>query len=484
MNLYDKIRSPFEDEETIKRIIENFSDKKPHSSGEFYHYILRDNNELIDNNEYMDRFDENIYWPLLENDWKKIGNDMSKNPGLKRIYDRFGSYQDLYNYINKLDKGTLEALANHREYSRKKNPDTELVDKYRTILQGKTGNVGELLAAYSLYRDLPQSHTFHSQDLMGFHFNSQVHDRTEKRENAEIKFYINAGEDSFKVAKLFLDKCRESDVESYYFKVVDPMYKEQERNDRLCIYSSIEHSKTFLDFLTQIKSENPDISFKKPPLTVGVIDDFIGIGTDTLDKESSYNQTIGSVIYDTLREMCNNNGINQGDLFNYIEKNPNILEQIKGMLIERSAEKGCSREKTCVTDKLAERLRTVEMTDNIEKENESESNNEKTSNLRKGPIQVYDEKGNVVIHEYINPTLLERKIKLSSGNEISAKQFIQESVAPHIPKSGTFKLKNGGEISARQYIEEFVMFEIEKYNGNLDAMMKDTLLGTDDVFVK
>ena len=41
---------------------------------------------------------------------------------------------------------------------------------------------------------------------MGFHFNSQLHDRTEKRENAEIKFYINAGEDSFKVAKLFLDK--------------------------------------------------------------------------------------------------------------------------------------------------------------------------------------------------------------------------------------------------------------------------------------
>ena len=178
--------------------------------------------------------------------------------------------------------------------------------------------------------------------------------------------------------------------------------------------------------------------------------------------------------------MCNNNGINQGDLFNYIEKNPNILEQINGMLIERSAEKGCSREKTCVTDKLAERLRTVEMTDTIEKENEPESNNEKTSNLRKGPIQVYDEKGNVVIHEYINPTLLERKIKLSSGNEISAKQFIQESVAPHIPKSGTFKLKNGGEISARQYIEEFVMFELEKYNGDLDAMMKDTLLGTEE----
>ena len=75
---------------------------------------------------------------------------------------------------------------------------------------------------------------------------------------------------------------------------------------------------------------------------------------------------------------------------------------------------------------------------------------------------------------------MKRKIVLPNGNQINARQYIQEYVVPHIPESGTFKLKNGNEISARQYIEEFIMFELEKYDGNLDTMMQDTLAGTDE----
>lgn len=479
MNLYDKIKSPFEDEETIIRIIKNFSEKSPHSSSEFYHHILRDNNETINNNLYMDCFDENIYWPLLENDWKNIYEDVAKNPEFKKIYDRFDSYQELFNYINQLDEETKVALRKYREYASKKSPDVKLVNKYKTILQEKTGNTRELITAYNLYRDLPQSHDFHSQDLMGFHFDSQLHDRTEKRENAEIKFYINAGEDSFKVAKLFLDKCRESDIESYYFKVVDPMYKEQERNDRLCIYSTIEHSKTFLEFLVQIQSENTDIRFRKPPLTAGVIDGFIGIGTDTLDNDSSYNQSIGAVIYNTLVEVCGENNIKQSDLSSYIESHPTVLENIKGRLIQKSVEKGCSKEKICVTDKLAEKLKTVEIADTTEIAGKVEHSKKTSSSVRKGNVQINGENGNIIIHEYINPDLLKRKIRLPSGNEISAKQYIQENFAPYIPESGTFKLKNGIEISARQFIEEFVMFDLDKYNGDLVGLMSETL-ATDD----
>lgn len=481
MNLYDKIKSPFEDEETIKRIIRNFSDNKPQSSGEFYHYVLRDNNEPIDNDLYMDCFDENIYWPLLENDWKNIENDVSKSEGLKKIYDRFESYQELFNYINKLDKETKEALTKYREYSRRKNPDIELANKYKTILQGKTSNVGELLAAYSLYRDLPQSHNFHSQDLMGFHFNSQIHDRTATKENAEIKFYVNAGENSFKVARLFWDKCRNANVDSYYFKVVDPMHNEQERDDRLCIYSSIDHSKTFLEFLTQIRNENPDISFRRPPLTVGVIDEFVGIGTDTLDKESSYNQTIGSVIYDTLEQICREKSIKKENLFSYVKNNPNALENIKRILIQKSAEKGCSREKTCITDKLGERLKTVEISDTAERVEDKKKGEEIPDlTIKEGSIQVYDENGNITFSGFINPSVLDKKITLPNGNQISAKQYIQENFAPYIPESGTFKLKNGIEISARQFIEEQVIYNLENYNGDIDALMKDTIAETDE----
>lgn len=95
-------------------------------------------------------------------------------------------------------------------------------------------------------------------------------------------------------------------------------------------------------------------------------------------------------------------------------------------------------------------------------------------------MQIYDERGNIIIQDYINPELMKRKVVLPNGNQINARQYIQEFVVPHIPESGTFKLKNGNEISARQYIEEFIMFELEKYDGDLDAMMQDTLAGTDE----
>lgn len=479
MNLYDKIKSPFEDVKTIRAIVKNFCDNNIHSSGEMYYYIVKNNNEEIDDDLYMDCFDENIYWPLLENDWKRNEDKVSKSSVYKKIYDRFGSYQELYNYIKSLDKDTKESLNKYKKYSKGKNFDTQLVNKYKTIIQRRTSNVEELLAAYSLYEDLPKLHTFHSQNIMGFHFDSKKHDGTVNKENAEIKFYLNAGENSFRVAKLFLDKCREAKVDSYYFKVVDPMYGEQKRDDKLCIYSTIEHSKTFLEFLTEIQKENPDITFRKPPLTAGTIDNFIGIGTDTLDNDCSYNQTMSEVVYETLNAICIEKNIYHRDLYSYVESNQRILNSIKERFIQGSVEKGCSVEKICISDKLAERLKTVEISDATEKTEDIEQNKKDSSPVRKGPIQVYDERGNIIIQDYINPELMKRKVVLPNGNQINARQYIQEFVAPRIPESGTFKLKNGIEISTRQFIEEFVMFELEKYNGDLEALMSDTL-ATDD----
>ncbi len=382
MNLYDKIKNPFEDAETIRAIIKNFSDNNVLSSGEMYNFIVKNNNESIDNDLYMDSFEENIYWPLLENDWKKQEDKAVKDPLLKKIFDRFGSYKELYNYIKSLDKETRDALEKYNEYSKGKNPDTQLVNKDKTILQGKTSHDRELRVAYNLYEMLPKLHRFQSQKLMGFHFDSNRHDGTVNKENAEIKFYINAGEDSFKFAKLFLDKCREAKVDSYYFKVVDPVYREEKRDDKLCIYSTIEHSKTFLEFITEIQKENPDITFRKPPLTAGTIDNFIGVGTDTLDNKCSYNQTMSDVVYETLNAICIEKDIKHRDLYSYVEKNPTILDSIKGKFIQGCIAKGCSKDKICVSDKLAERLKTVEISDATEKAEDIEQNKKYSSKVR------------------------------------------------------------------------------------------------------
>lgn len=81
----------------------------------------------------------------------------------------------------------------------------------------------------------------------------------------------------------------------------------------------------------------------------------------------------------------------------------------------------------------------------------------------------------VEITEYINPALLDKRVKLPNGVEISARQYIQEAYAPHIPANGMVTLSNGAEIPVKQYIEEVLLWEgQEKYNGDIEQILYNT----------
>ena len=81
----------------------------------------------------------------------------------------------------------------------------------------------------------------------------------------------------------------------------------------------------------------------------------------------------------------------------------------------------------------------------------------------------------VEITEFINPALLEKRVKLPNGIEISARQYIQEIYAPHIPANGRVTLSNGVDISVKQYIEEELLWESQKkYNGDISQILYNT----------
>ena len=91
-----------------------------------------------------------------------------------------------------------------------------------------------------------------------------------------------------------------------------------------------------------------------------------------------------------------------------------------------------------------------------------------------GTITLKGKQVNVIdIVDSLNPALVQKEVSLPNGVQISAKQYIQEVVAPHIPSSGKFILKsNDREISATQFIEEAVMFAgQENYNGDINALL-------------
>ena len=74
----------------------------------------------------------------------------------------------------------------------------------------------------------------------------------------------------------------------------------------------------------------------------------------------------------------------------------------------------------------------------------------------------------------LKTALLEMKMKLPNGVEISAQQYIQETYAPHIPANGRVILSNGAEVPAKQYIEEVLLWEGQsKYNGDINIYFQD-----------
>lgn len=67
----------------------------------------------------------------------------------------------------------------------------------------------------------------------------------------------------------------------------------------------------------------------------------------------------------------------------------------------------------------------------------------------------------------INPTLLQRNMILPNGMQVSALEYIEKIVFPHLPKDGIVILNNGSKISVKQFIENYVFGECQqKYYGD------------------
>ena len=153
------------------------------------------------------------------------------------------------------------------------------------------------------------------------------------------------------------------------------------------------------------------------------------------------------------------------DIEEYVE----LLEQIgwENPLSKEEIEAG---KNTPITETAVEKEWKV--TEEAEKESQVAINR----NNREGNLRLTNE-----FLASLNQTLLNQKVVLPNGNMVQASHYIEEIVRPLIPENGKFKLKNGVEISARQYIEEFVLGEGQtKYNGDIHALMQDTLAGIDE----
>jgi hypothetical protein len=172
------------------------------------------------------------------------------------------------------------------------------------------------------------------------------------------------------------------------------------------------------------------------------------------------------------------------------EYDKSFTENIRTRIMREGQNIGIDPDKFCfdirTRDKMFDydKVRKEQVTNANKSTKEQNSNNSQEETGIKGEKKTIHgkkigkksiEMKTVDIVDILNPNLMQRKVKLTNNVEISATQYIQEVVAPYIPRSGKFILKNGTEMPVKQYIEKFVLGEGQtKYNGDISALIEAT----------
>lgn len=378
MNLYDSIKNPLENDEVLKELIEFYKRNKNPKMNLYDKLITSTENREFNEEKYRKDYEELIVRPTMEELYKNIGtriglseNVFGKNSSiLKKVFKECPTYEE---FRKKLEETTNGIQRNKLERcSWVFTTPEQNFDKYNLTYdhQGwyeeakETFSDGEIysLAPYVCLEEKMHQCLRVSDDIMGFHVNAEKKmDLNKDNEENELKFYINAGDDTCKVVSLFRDKCERAKI-NYYFKVVNPYKDRLDRVDRLCIYSEMKHVQDFFNILQEIKQENPQIEFEKPPMMVGNFDNWLGIASDYSGgkyADTSYNVAMSNICMKALDEIFTVNGQN-----GIKEDDKEIIENLKSQLLIQAQNMGYSKDKVCFNPKAKRTLERIDTNGN------------------------------------------------------------------------------------------------------------------------
>lgn len=420
MSIYDEIKSPLDNNETLKKILDIYvngrvsggskliengeelykrlidydyeqEDSQDNYADKFYQYIKLPNlNKLYKN---ISKMDFKVFDSQVENIRKKIESqpisEMEKKERISELYfktiyplSRFKFLFKFFENYSDIDKVYYEQglvyiqniLDNIELY-----PSLEQENMKKLQELNLTEQQIEMRRRLIEFRRKMNHKFFGGDGVMGFHVNPQnlhIYDIDRKRENDELKFYINAGIDTYKFASLFQERCESLDI-NYYFKVVNAdKYEEYKRNDRMCIYTEFKDADTFLSIIKELKEQNPDIKFQKPPLLAGTIDNFIGVGTDHITKGGrSYNVQMSNICFASITKIFEK--VPREKIFETIKIYPEMIDKLKNEIKYRAKNIGLSEDKICIKEGIEQKLG----------QNQNESNfKNQSQQLRRGII--------------------------------------------------------------------------------------------------
>ncbi len=377
MKLVESIVAPFSTDADLMYLIEIYQEmKSKYSCNFFYSYLTFSPVSDLESQRYEDEYRKRIVIPnctvfydylkridplkLDENVERKLSKAKDDDQALdikhcflypfkkySKFLEEFDTFEKLYNFILEMDKRLFENYEKESE-RRKSLPESErkyLDDVcmfFRLVKNRFLGEGG--IAGFFVY---PQLFVLHKYI---------------EREKGEVKLYLNVGSDTYEVAMIFKEKCEQLGY-NYMFKVMVGDNHEQDKLDKMCIYSSCEDFPKFVQIIREIIKEYPEFEFRKSSLLSGYIDGVIGVGTDHLsdndEVSNSYNHIMCDICYNVLNEFADEIGTN--DILGYMKSNPSALEALRVKIKQKASERGLSYNFICLKDSDVERINEAQV---------------------------------------------------------------------------------------------------------------------------
>lgn len=378
MNLYDSIKSPFENADTLTRIIDIYSNMEESDNDLYSKLIVDTETQSFDRQKYIGEYEELIRKPTLAELYSNLFLQANKDEELwgilqsvwQKVFQECSSYTELQEKINPIinDEGLRNTLAGIGNGVNDLDNIIEELDEENFFMPPVYEKVADALEHFSseelkqiapyvvIYDKMTRHLDTVNTGSMGFHVNAEkIMHPTRKNEENEIKFYINAGDDTCKIASLFRERCKEQNL-NYYFKVANPYENEEDRTDKLCIYSSLNDAQKYFEILQEIKKENPQISFGEPPILTGRVDKWLGVASDykgdRKNQRDTYNSKMSDIVVKAIDKTLK--GVNRKDIPEMIRNNSYLMELIKKEVVSMSSKIGYSKEKNAIrkSDKI------------------------------------------------------------------------------------------------------------------------------------
>ena len=419
MDLYERIKSPLDDDKTIEELAKIYAEK---GNIEYYDIITNGESTDIDKKKQIEEFNKNIlkeciemeaeYLKQLEKKYDISLYTKERNEKLKILedklkvfrkehYDDIANYEKCHNAFEKIGRIPLgdskvfyennqEALKKYNiteddikkymkydkseefeltkkiELFKEKNFDYDTIiktlNKYTSeelieILENKRDVSDEEMERIKITFDYIESrHNFQDQGIRGFHiYKDMFEDIDEAQKKDESKLYINADYDQVYKIARLYLEKAKERGINYSFKVNYPKFDKVDRADKFVVFSSLKELTKNIEVLDEIMREHPEFTLKNPGLLVGKLENGIGIGMDSEGK--SYNRCRSEFLNKVFKKIFKGKGLDE--VKEMINSEEGIIAKIRNKIKSALTKSEISTEKFCLDKEKEEALKNV-----------------------------------------------------------------------------------------------------------------------------